>query len=99
MARIALSVIVVAGLLAVGVCANYLRLDMAALNANWARFEKLAMSAADLRSLFLADARQNAFRINAFADGIGVLLGAILAAIGVHGLCQQRPRQQGSQKP
>ncbi len=75
------------GLVAVAVSGYYLFYDWAALNAAWVRFEKLAMSAADLRSIVLADARQNAFRINCFADGVGVLLGGILAAIGLHGLC------------
>jgi hypothetical protein len=75
------------GLFAVAVSTHYLFEDWAALNAAWARFEKLAMSAADLRSIVIADARQNAFRTNCFADGVGVLLGGILAAVGLHGLC------------
>lgn len=78
------------GMLAATVSGYYLLQDWSALNTAYARFEQLAMSAADLPSLFIAQAHQNAFRINCFADGVGVLLGAILAAIGVHGLCLLR---------
>lgn len=89
---LSLSAVTGVGLLAVLVSGYYLLRDWAALNAAYARFEQLIMSAADQRSLFIAEARQNAFRINCFADGVGVLLGAILAAIGIQGLCWLRPR-------
>lgn len=91
--RALLLLVVLAGLAAVFVSGHYLFADWAALNANWRRFEALSMSAADLRSLLIADARQHAFRLNAFADGVGVLLGAILAAIGIHGLTGARSRR------
>jgi hypothetical protein len=82
-----LFLVVLAGLAAIAVSAYYLFQDWHALNVSYARFEELTMSAADQRSLFIADAHQSAFRLNSFADGVGVLLGAILAAIGLHGLC------------
>jgi len=75
-----------AGGLAVLVSAYYLFQDWAALNAAYARFEGLTMRAADQRSLFIAATHQSAFRMNCFADVVGVLLGAILAALGLHGL-------------
>ena len=102
--RVVLMVLLVAttvvGFLAVVVSGYYLLQDWRALNAAYARFEQLAMSAADLRSLFIAEAQQNVFRINCFADGVGVLLGALLAVIGLHGLClllgpSRAPRRQG----
>ncbi|HVF84450.1 MAG TPA: hypothetical protein VM821_00600 [Abditibacteriaceae bacterium] len=37
--------------------------------------------------LFVAEANQNIHRVNLFADVVWALLGAILAAIGLHGLC------------
>ena len=77
----------VLGIVAALVSGYYVLQDWAALNWYYARWEKLVMSNADMRSLFIAEAQQNAFRINCFADGLGVLLGAILAAIGIHGLC------------
>ncbi len=80
------------GVLAFTVSGYYVLQDWAALNMYYARFEKLTMSDASLRSLFIAEAHQNAFRINCFADGVGVLLGAVISAIGIHGLCMlQRP--------
>jgi hypothetical protein len=81
------------GLFTVVFCGYYTLLDWAALNAHYVRFEKLVMSSADMRSLFIAEAQQNAFRINCFADGVGVLLGGLIAAIGIHGLCVL-PRRQ-----
>jgi hypothetical protein len=88
-----LVLVVLPGIAAVAVSGYYLFQDWAALNAAFARFQRLVMSSADLRSLFIAEAEQNAYRINCFADGVGVLLGAILAAIGSHGLCMLRERR------
>jgi len=82
-----LGLVTIAGLLAVLVSGHYLFQDWRTLNANYSRFEQLTMSASDMRSLFIAEANQNAFRINSFADGVGVLLGGIIMAIGLHGLC------------
>jgi hypothetical protein len=93
-----LVVIVAAGIAAVGVSGYWMFRDWASLSAAYARFETLAMSASDMRSLFIAEAHQNAFRINCFAEGVGVLLGGILAAIGIHGLCllpSRRPAETG----
>lgn len=78
--------IIFAGCSAVAVSGYYLFQDWAALNFYYARFEHLVNSASTMRSLSIAGTQQNAFRINCFADGVGVLLGAILAAIGIHGL-------------
>jgi hypothetical protein len=84
---VSLIAITLAGLLVVAACAMYLAQDWTALKSAQASFERLSASGADLRALFLADARQNIHRTNCFAEGIGVLLGGILAAIGLHGLC------------
>jgi hypothetical protein len=85
-----LSLVVLLGVTASLVSGYYVFQDWAALNMYYAKWEKLVMSNADMRSLFIAEANQNAFRINCFADGVGVLLGAILAAVGIHGLCASR---------
>jgi len=87
---VALGIVTIVGVTASLVSGYYVFQDWAALNMYYARFEDLTMSASDMRSLFIAEANQNAFRINCFADGVGVLLGAIIAAIGVHGLCLLR---------
>jgi len=52
-----------------------------------ARFKQFAQHNAGLSALFIAEAWENIHRINCFAEGVGVLLGGILAAIGLHGLC------------
>jgi hypothetical protein len=75
------------GLAAALVSGYYLCLDWAALRAADARFEQLARQNAGLNALFIAQAREHVHRLNCFAEGVGVLLGGILAAIGLHGLC------------
>ena len=75
------------GVVVVLVSGYYLLLDWAALRAAYAWFELLASRSADLNALFVAEAGQNIHRLNCFAEGMGMLLGAILAAIGLHGLC------------
>lgn len=79
----------VGGMAACLASAFYVFQDWHALNVFYARFEKLAMSDAPMRSLFIASTEQAAFRLNCFADGVGVLLGAILAALGWERLTQQ----------
>ena len=86
-----LLIVTCAGLAAVAISAYYVLQDWPALSHYYARFEEAAMSGADQRSLFIAEAQQNVFRINCFADGVGVLLGGIIAAIGIHGLCLLGP--------
>jgi hypothetical protein len=44
--------------------------------------------------LFIAQSLQQSFRMNCFADGVGVLLGALLTAIGLHGLCTLPTKRQ-----
>lgn len=61
--------------------------DWAALRAAYARFEAVSRGSGDMRALFIAEAHQNIHRINLFADGVWMLLGAIPATIGVLGLC------------
>jgi hypothetical protein len=85
-----LTAIVVAGVLVMATSGYYLLQDWAALRTAYARFERLMGGSADLRALFIAEAQQDAFRINCFAEGIGVLMGAILVAIGLHGLAQRQ---------
>lgn len=79
------------GLAAVLTCGYYLFQDWSALISAFARFEKAAASGADLRSLYIAGTLDQVYRINAFADGVGVMLGAVLFGIGVHGHCAQAP--------
>jgi hypothetical protein len=87
-----LCVAMLLGVTATLVSSYYLFLDWASLREGYARFEQLVQQRASMNALFIAEARQNVHRVNCFAEGVGVLLGGILAAIGLHGLCLlQRP--------
>jgi hypothetical protein len=81
-----LGFIVFVGMCAILVSGHYLFLNWAALITYYGQFEEAGNSGADMRMLFILEAKQNAFRINCFAEGVGVLLGAILTAIGIHGM-------------
>jgi hypothetical protein len=87
MRSLCLGLVMLLGVVAVLVSGYYLCLDWAALRAADVRFEQLAQQNAGLNALFIAEARESVHRINCFAEGIGVLLGGILAAISLHGLC------------
>jgi hypothetical protein len=85
--RIALLIVVLAGLVGVAVFGWSALKDWGALRAAYAQFDTVAQSSTDMPTLFIAEAKQNIHRINLFADGVWTLLSAILAAIGLHGLC------------
>jgi hypothetical protein len=84
--RMMIPILVVPGLLVTLLCSYYLLVDWALLRAAFARFDSLAQGQGDMRSLFIAEAQQNMYRINCFCEGVGALLGMILAAIGLHAL-------------
>lgn len=84
---------VLPGAAATLVSAWFLRLDFAALRRTWAEFETAALSGSG-QEVTVTNAYQMTYRVNCFADGVGVLLGAILLAIGVHGLCLLSPRPE-----
>ena len=69
-------------------------LDWAELQRVYAHFARVAGSSNDMSVLFVAEARQNIHSINLFADVVWALLGAILAAIGIHGLCVTSARSE-----
>ena len=91
-----LAVVVIAGLSAAYLSGHFVLRDWAALNAAWGRFETVVGSNGDQRTLLIAVTQQAAYRTNCFAEGVGVLLGALIAAIGVHGLCLLRERDPHS---
>ena len=88
-----LIVVVGVGLFAAWVSGYFLFPDWAALNAAWGRWEVAIASNADQRALLIAATQQAAYRTNCFAEGIGVLLGVLIAALGVHGLCARDRRR------
>jgi len=82
------------GLVIAGVCTFYTLQDWALLAKAYAEFERVASSTADLRAVFVAESRQNLYRLNCFADGVGVLGGLIIAAIGITGSTVVASRDQ-----
>lgn len=86
--------LVVPGVLCFLVCMYYALQDWAALQKTYANFERVVGTSNDMSTLFVAATKQSIHRINLFADGVWALLGAIIAAIGIHGLCviRQKPR-------
>jgi hypothetical protein len=79
--------VILPGLLVVAGAAYGALLDWAALRAAYARFAVVSRGSGDMRALFIAEAQQNIHRVNLFADGVWLLLGAVLVAIGLVGLC------------
>jgi hypothetical protein len=79
--------VVLSGVVGVIVFGYFALQDWAALQAAYHHFEEVARSSPDTTTLLIAEAKQNAHRINLFAEGVWTLLCAILAAIGIHGLC------------
>jgi hypothetical protein len=77
---------IVPGFVGALVSGYYVLLDWAALNRAFAHWQHAINTGGSDRALQVAHDYQNAFRINCFADGVGVLLSAILCAIGLLGL-------------
>ena len=69
--------------------------DWSQLQATYREYHALAGTNADLRALFIAYSAQSIHRINLFADGAWALLGAILAGMGLHGLCSPDVKASG----
>jgi hypothetical protein len=69
------------------ISAAFLFPEWIALDVSYRRYQQLASSGASERDLAIAQAAENRHRINCFAEGVGVLLGGVILAIGVHGLC------------
>lgn len=87
--RIALLVIVLMlpGLIVLGVSTHFALLDWRQLQDAYAHYRTVVASGADLRAVFIANAAQETHRLNLFADGVWALQGALLAGVGLVGLC------------
>ncbi len=75
------------GLGAVLISGFFLFPDWAALDKSHQNYAKLAAANASLRDLTIAESAEMRHRLNCFAEGIGVLLGGVIVAIGIHGIC------------
>jgi hypothetical protein len=59
--------------------------DFVLLRQSYAAFERLTPQTS-LSAILLAEARQNVYCINVFADGTWALLSALISVVGIHGL-------------
>jgi hypothetical protein len=59
--------------------------DWDQLQIDYQYYQQTFRTSVDLALLLKAESAQNIHRINLFADGVWVLLSAILGAIGLHG--------------
>ncbi len=85
MLRSFLFICLVASLVFFAVCVYGSLLDWHELQLSDAAF-RAASQSADLRTLFVLEARQNVHRVNLFADGVWALLcavGSVICAIGL----------------
>ncbi|HEY9779424.1 MAG TPA: hypothetical protein V6D09_04720 [Leptolyngbyaceae cyanobacterium] len=83
--------VVLPGIAATSLSAYYLIPEWAVLEASYKNYQQLAKSPdSTMRELSIAEAAENRHRINCFAEGVGVLLGSVIAAIGIHGCTQPR---------
>ena len=90
-----LILIVLPGAVFTGISTYYLFPEWVVLDNSYQNYQKLAQTpTASVRDLSVAQAAETRHRLNCFAEGVGVLLGGVVVAIGVHGICtlpQQRP--------
>ncbi|MCS6814287.1 MAG: hypothetical protein NZ772_12085 [Cyanobacteria bacterium] len=83
-----LLLVVLPGMAASAISAYFLFPDWAALTPSAACCQQLvALSTTTLMALEVVGAAEQRHRINCFAEGVGMLLGWTIVAIGLHGFC------------
>lgn len=83
------------GLFFAGVSAYYLFQDWAALDRSFQNFSKLSQTQQPtVPQLLIAKAAEDRHRVNCFAEGVGVLGGWGIAAIGLHALLGKDPKSK-----
>ncbi|BAZ67320.1 MAG: hypothetical protein KME28_28015 [Pelatocladus maniniholoensis HA4357-MV3] len=66
----------------------YLFPEWVTLDAVHKNYQQVVKSpSVKVSDLLVAEAAENRHRINCFAEGVGVLLGGVIAVIGIHGIC------------
>ena len=86
--------VVVPGMGTIAICTYYLFPEWAALTASHQNYQRLSQSASvTTTQLMIAGAAEDRHRINCFAEGVGILGGFLITAVGIHGLCTL-PRQR-----
>jgi uncharacterized membrane protein YedE/YeeE len=81
-----LLLVVVPGASLAGISTYFLFPEWEKLTDSYQNYQKVS-GGGDWRDLAIAEAAENRHRINCFAEGVGVLLGGTIFAIGIHGLC------------
>jgi hypothetical protein len=85
--------VILPGLLLTAISAYFLFPEWAALTASYQNYQQLASSSAvTVAELLVARAAEDRHRLNCLAEGVGVLGGWIIIAIGLHGLAQSNRR-------
>lgn len=69
--------------------------DWDQLQIDYQHYQQTFRTSVDLAVLLKAESAQNIHRVNLFADGVWVLLSAILGAIGLHGWSVGAKRTDG----
>lgn len=83
--------VIVPGIAATSLSAFYLLPEWVVLEASYKNYQQMAKSPnSTMRELSIAPSAENRHRINCFAEGVGVLLGGVITAIGIHGCTQPR---------
>lgn len=82
-----LVLVVFPGATFLGISSFYLIPEWAVLTESYQNYQILSTSGASERDLAIAQAAENRHRLNCFAEGVGVLLGGVMVAIGIHGIC------------
>ncbi|HEY3378424.1 MAG TPA: hypothetical protein VGL77_13115 [Armatimonadota bacterium] len=82
---------VVPGVIGFLIFGGYAIIDYAALQQAYGQFEQAA-HVGRVTAIMVAEAQQNIHRINLFAEGVWALLSALIAAVGLHGLCMPSQR-------
>ena len=91
------STTIVPGLFFVGCSTYYLFQDWAALERSFQQFNTLSQSQPTVQQLLIAKAAEDRHRINCFAEGVGVLGGWGIAAIGIQALYGTHSKLPNSQ--
>lgn len=86
--------VVLPGIAATILSTYFLLPEWAVLEVSYKSCQQVAKSpSSSMRELSIAQAAENRHRINCFAEGVGVLLGGVITAIGIHGICTQPSRK------
>lgn len=90
MRSLLLLAVVLPGIAATSLSTYYLIPEWAVLEASYKNYRMVAKSrSSTIRELSIAEAAENRHRINCFAESVGVLLGGVITAIGIHGIYTQ----------